>query len=408
MSYCVNCGVELDLGAARCPLCGTPAWKPDPDAPSYFPTKPAEVPPASRRAAAALLTAMLASVSLCCGVLNLLLPTERPWSLYVIGAAVMLWIWFVLPMLARRIPIFFRLTADVAAVGVYVFLISIDLSGGAWFRGLALPILGWACVLVFLLSFLLRGGRRSRLSAIAMCIGTVGLMALGVEYCMDRFSARHGSRRGRSSWWSSASGSSSRCASCAACPRCARRPADASICEKGRAWRAPCLPFFVRRHQFGYLSSLVGNTTVFGFMSTMKSHFHLITGLAGISGLIFKCGQFLDFLRFSQDSKLILSDLPQRFKPLFLLHSTLDQLRIMCLQIGENGQFGNGCVITDVAVFRQRWISFTLRFRRAAKQRHIQQVCLIRICQPFRVFRVVALRQDIIFHSIRVDQVIVF
>ena len=93
---------------------------------------------------------MLASVSLCCGVLNLLLPTERPWSLYVIGAAVMLWIWFVLPMLARRIPIFFRLTADVAAVGVYVFLISIDLSGSAWFRGLALPILGWACVLVFL------------------------------------------------------------------------------------------------------------------------------------------------------------------------------------------------------------------------------------------------------------------
>ena len=99
----------------------------------------------------------------------------------------MLWIWFVLPMLARRIPIFFRLTADVAAVGVYVFLISIDLSGGVWFRGLARPTLGWASVLVYLLSFLLRGGRRARLAAIAMCIGTVGLMALGVEYCMDRF-----------------------------------------------------------------------------------------------------------------------------------------------------------------------------------------------------------------------------
>ena len=24
MSYCVNCGVELDPGAARCPLCGNP------------------------------------------------------------------------------------------------------------------------------------------------------------------------------------------------------------------------------------------------------------------------------------------------------------------------------------------------------------------------------------------------
>ena len=145
------------------------------------------MPPASRKAAAALLTAMLASVSLCCGVLNLLLPTERPWSLYIVGAAVMLWIWFVLPMFARRIPIFFRLTEDVAAVGVYVFLISIDLNGGAWFRDLALPILGWACVLVFLLSFLLRGGRRSRLSAIAMCIGTAGLLALGIEFCLDRY-----------------------------------------------------------------------------------------------------------------------------------------------------------------------------------------------------------------------------
>ena len=70
MSYCVKCGVELDEGAERCPLCGTPAWKPDETEPRYFPTKPAEVPRASRRAAAALLTAMLASVSLCCGLLN--------------------------------------------------------------------------------------------------------------------------------------------------------------------------------------------------------------------------------------------------------------------------------------------------------------------------------------------------
>ena len=148
MSYCVKCGVELDEGAERCPLCGTPAWKPDREALPYFPTKPAVVPPASRRAAAALLTAMLASVSLCCGLLNLILPTEHPWALYVAGAAVMLWIWF---------------------------------------RGLVLPMLGWACVVVFLLSFLLRDGRRSRLSSLAMCIGAVGLMAMGVEYCLDRY-----------------------------------------------------------------------------------------------------------------------------------------------------------------------------------------------------------------------------
>ena len=110
---------------------------------------------------------MLVSVSLCCGLLNLFLPTDRPWSLYVIGAAVMLWVWFTLPMVLRRLPVFFRLTADVA--------------------GLALPMIGWAGVLVFLLSFLLRGGRRSTLSAIALVIGAGGLLAIGIEFCIDRY-----------------------------------------------------------------------------------------------------------------------------------------------------------------------------------------------------------------------------
>ena len=175
MSYCVNCGVQLDPAAKKCPLCGTPAWRPDPAAPDYFPTKPAQVQPASKREAAILLTAMLASLSLCCGLLNLLLPGQRPWSLYVFGAAVMLWVWF------------FRLTADVAAVGLYVWMISVDLNGWVWFRGLVLPMLGWACVLVFLLSFLLRGGRRSRLVSMMLCIGSAGLLVMGIEFCMDLY-----------------------------------------------------------------------------------------------------------------------------------------------------------------------------------------------------------------------------
>jgi hypothetical protein len=187
MSYCVYCGVELHPGAKRCPLCGTLAWNPQEQEPPYFPTNPAEVRPASKRAAALLLSAMLCSAALCCGVLNLLLPTERPWSLYVIGAAVMLWIWFVLPMLARRVPTFFKLTLDVAAVGIYVYLISITMDGLQWFLGLALPIVGVVAVVVFLLSYLLRGRRRSILSSIALCIAAAGIIALGVEWSVDRY-----------------------------------------------------------------------------------------------------------------------------------------------------------------------------------------------------------------------------
>ena len=114
MSYCVNCGVELDPSAKTCPLCGTPAWHPELDAPPYFPANSAAVQPASRREAAILLTAMLVSVSLCCGLLNLFLPTNRPWSLYVIGAAVMLWVWFTLPMVLRRLPPMWRPLASMS------------------------------------------------------------------------------------------------------------------------------------------------------------------------------------------------------------------------------------------------------------------------------------------------------
>ena len=28
MSYCVNCGVELDASATKCPLCDTPVYNP--------------------------------------------------------------------------------------------------------------------------------------------------------------------------------------------------------------------------------------------------------------------------------------------------------------------------------------------------------------------------------------------
>ena len=92
--------------------------------------------PVSKRELALLLTAMLASVSVCCGLLNLFLPTDRTWSLYVIGAALMLWLWLVPPLLLRGMPLVLRLAVDAAAVGVYVFLIAVDLNGmdgtGRW------------------------------------------------------------------------------------------------------------------------------------------------------------------------------------------------------------------------------------------------------------------------------------
>lgn len=187
MSYCVNCGVELSPNAQRCPLCQTPVWHPPAEEKTqpYFATKRTVVADPPRGLLAAILSSMLLSVIVCCGLLNLLLKPEYAWSLYIIGAVVMLWLWFVLPLILRM-PTFLKLTVDVAAVGVYVYFISIS-TGGTWFWGLAAPILGLLCVLVFLLAYLLRDGRHTRLSRASLAVGAVGLLTLGIEYCTDAY-----------------------------------------------------------------------------------------------------------------------------------------------------------------------------------------------------------------------------
>ena len=190
MSYCVHCGVELDEQAKRCPRCGTPvvdpsALEPMQEAP-FFASRREEVPPVSKTELALLLTGMLASVTICCSVVNLFVGRTVAWSLYVTGAAAMLWFWCVLPLLARHMPVWVRLTLDVGAIGLYVYLISLALQG-SWFMTLALPILILAALLVLVLGLALQGRRRSLLTAASLDILAFGVFMLGVEYFWDRY-----------------------------------------------------------------------------------------------------------------------------------------------------------------------------------------------------------------------------
>lgn len=191
MPYCVHCGVELDGTATFCPLCRTevmdPGRPPDTQSPKPFPEERREVPPIPKGAVAAAITAMLACVAVGCGLLNLFLKPGRTWSLYVIGATIMLWLWIVLPILFKRIPLLVRSLINVAAVALYVYLMSVELNGRAWYLGLAVPIILWGGAVWLLLSLMLRVYRRSLISSITILIGSVGVFLVGVEYLIDRW-----------------------------------------------------------------------------------------------------------------------------------------------------------------------------------------------------------------------------
>lgn len=192
MSYCVHCGVELHPTADRCPLCGTPVLDPGapegPEGPLPFPTQRREVPPADRRSLALLISAMLASAGAATGALNLwFFYPGVPWSLYIIGACAMLWLFFVPPLWWRGMHRLLRLLVDVAAVALYLFLIALALNGSkTWYPGLALPIVLLAGAFALFLTLTL-SGHRSILSTIILCIGSVGLFSVGLELLICRY-----------------------------------------------------------------------------------------------------------------------------------------------------------------------------------------------------------------------------
>lgn len=191
MSYCVNCGVELNPGARECPLCRTPVVNPscpaDAAEPGFFPVRREEVAPVSRREAALLLSAMLLSVAICCGLLNLVFYSDIWWSFFIGGAMAMLWVWFVPPLLVQRMFIWVRLTLDVLAVGAYICLIAIALDGMGWFLGLALPIIAAAVLVIPLLYWIIRTRRCSLLVTAVLVLMAIGLLAVLTEFICDRY-----------------------------------------------------------------------------------------------------------------------------------------------------------------------------------------------------------------------------
>ena len=141
-----------------------------------FPTRRGEVAPAAKQEVALLITAMLASVAVCCGVLNLFLRADRTWSLYVIGASAMLWLWLVPPLLARGMHLLLRLLLDIAAVALYVYLIAFQ-----WglVPGSAAPIILWGGAIVWP-GLVLRVYRRSA-TTLTILIGSIGVFVFGME-----------------------------------------------------------------------------------------------------------------------------------------------------------------------------------------------------------------------------------
>lgn len=189
MSYCVNCGVELDATASVCPLCQTPVCNPrcpvNREAPLPFPGNRQEVAPVSRKELALVLTTLMAAASASCGVMNLFFffPPVA-WSAYVTGALAMVWVWGILPLFMPKLAPYKRFVADLLATAAYVAIIAATVNGWQWYVQLALPIIALAGI-IFGGYGIFIWNKHSLLSGSIAFIGCCAVFLLLLELLLD-------------------------------------------------------------------------------------------------------------------------------------------------------------------------------------------------------------------------------
>lgn len=185
MSYCVNCGVKLDPSLDRCPLCNTPVINPNEVSHTHpvppFPREKGQVEVVKSKDLAILLSVSLTATAAVCGLLNLFVFSSSPWSLYVIGACLLLWVIFIPAVIYTRMPIYVSLFFDGLAAGLYEYLISFNTADNGWFFRLALPLTALVTAEAILFAFLIRRVSSAFLMTGLYFFVEVGIICAGIE-----------------------------------------------------------------------------------------------------------------------------------------------------------------------------------------------------------------------------------
>jgi hypothetical protein len=192
MPFCINCGVELDTGVERCPLCAytmpdtagsdsseqypVPALEPDNKITSVKTRKIITIE---------IVSIIFAGLDIIVVGIDYMLNSSLTWSPYPLAAITGLWVYIVLILLiAKRL---YR-TIVVSACVTIVMLAGIDFADGAftWFLPLAIPISVSTFLLTYL-SFLVFHYRKHFSLIIASVVAGAGIEGIIIDYFVSMF-----------------------------------------------------------------------------------------------------------------------------------------------------------------------------------------------------------------------------
>ena len=196
MSYCVNCGVELDPSARECPLCNTPVLNPRElgkmaSAQRPFPTEKGQVETVKRKDLGILVSMVMLATAVTCGILNAFVFRGALWSLAVIGVCIILWVIMIPAVIYVKQPVYVSLLYDGGAVALYLFMLSYLTGSRNWLWGLGIPITILVTVVAEAFTFCVRRLPRSFLTVALYLFTAVGLLCMGLEILIDRYVCGH-------------------------------------------------------------------------------------------------------------------------------------------------------------------------------------------------------------------------
>ncbi len=191
MSYCVNCGVELDSSAKKCALCSTPVINPNDPKTSGKEEKPYSdvvvIPPGVRRRYVAfLLSIIIAIPNVVCLLANFLFSKDSLWSVYVASSSALIWVVFILPFLWKKPKALALFAFNTAAVIAYTSVFYLIGSGGRWFFYIAVPvILCVAATVGVLIAWLILKKRDWPQIAVGICAG-IAVTSFAIELLVTK------------------------------------------------------------------------------------------------------------------------------------------------------------------------------------------------------------------------------
>ncbi len=152
MSYCVNCGVELDTAITACPLCGTKVYHPErPESKDTVPpyaTVKGTVETVRAKEFTILMTIIFMTTACVCLMLNLFFIPIGHWSFYVAGICCALWVFFIPLFFPQKTGIYVNVALDGISIALFLALISYLHPNNHWYVHIGLPIVGLGTILL--------------------------------------------------------------------------------------------------------------------------------------------------------------------------------------------------------------------------------------------------------------------